>query len=192
MLSAYKEKFEGVLVPIARQLSNLGFSPNSLTILGFIASVVTALSLSMSLLGPALIFLIAASILDVLDGAVARVSKSVSKLGAFLDSLLDRYADALILLGLMVYLNDHFVLLTVVLIGTILVSYTRAKVELLGAKGDVGLAERAERLLILITATLLEWRGFKAYYPALLILALVTHVTVFQRAYYLYSFLGKK
>ncbi|MFQ5814873.1 MAG: CDP-alcohol phosphatidyltransferase family protein [Candidatus Hydrothermarchaeaceae archaeon] len=192
MLSAYKGKFDGVLIPIARWLAGLGFSPNSLTILGFVASGAAALFLSISALGPALLSLVAASILDVLDGAVARASNSISDLGAYLDSLLDRYADALILLGLMVHLRGHYILLTVVLVGTLLVSYARAKAEALGVKGDVGLAERAERLLVLMAATLLEWIGFKAFYPALVILALATHFTVLQRAHYLYVSVGKK
>ncbi|MEE9594055.1 MAG: CDP-alcohol phosphatidyltransferase family protein [Candidatus Hydrothermarchaeales archaeon] len=181
-----------MLIPLAKRLSNIGFSPNSLTIIGFVASTVAAFFLSQSNLVVALFFMILASVLDVMDGAVARASNGISNLGAYLDSLLDRYADAFILLGLMVYLGGHYVLVTIVLAGTLLVSYARAKAEALGVRGDVGLAERAERLLILMVATFLELMGISAFYPALIILAIITHFTVLQRAYYLYVSIGKK
>ncbi len=192
MLTAYKAKFDKILIPLAKRLSSLGFSPNSLTIIGFVASTAAAFFLSQSNLAAALFLMLLASILDVLDGAVARASNGISNLGAYLDSLLDRYADAFILLGLMVYLGGHYVLVTIVLAGTLLVSYARAKAEALGVKGDVGLAERAERLLILMVATFLELMGFSAFYPALIILAVITHFTVLQRAYYLYASIGNK
>ncbi len=192
MLTAYKARFDKILIPLAKRLSSIGFSPNSLTIIGFVASTVAAFFLSQSNLVVALFFMIVASVLDVMDGAVARASNGISNLGAYLDSLLDRYADAFILLGLMVYLGGHYVLVTIVLAGTLLVSYARAKAEALGVRGDVGLAERAERLLILMVATFLELMGISAFYPALIILAIITHFTVLQRAYYLYVSIGKK
>lgn len=192
MLSAYRGKFDIILVPLAKGVSRLGFSPNSLTILGFLASAVAALLLSMSSLGLALLSMLVASMLDMLDGAVAKVSNTTSDFGAYLDSLLDRYSDALILVGVMFYIDEHYALLTAVLIGTLLVSYARARAEALGIKNDVGLAERAERLLILIVATFLEWLGYRAFYPALIVLALATHFTVLQRAHYIYASLGKK
>ncbi len=192
MLNTYRGKFDGLLVPIAKWLARRGFSPNALTVLGFIASAIAALFFSLSNLGLAFFFMLASSMLDVLDGAVARVNNETSDFGAYLDSLLDRYADALILIGLMLYLDEHFLLLTAVLIGTLLVSYARAKAESLGIRGDIGLAERAERLLVLIVATFLEWLGYDALYPALIVLALATHFTVLQRAYYMYASLGKK
>ncbi len=192
MLSAYKGKFNRVLVPVARWLTRIGFSPNILSIIGFVSSGVAAIFLSLSELGLALLLMIVASLFDALDGVVARLSNTTTDLGAYLDSLFDRYSDSFILIGLMIYMGGHYVLITVVIVGSLLVSYARAKAETLGVRGDVGLAERAERLLILIFATFLEWRGVNAYYPALLILAVATHFTVLQRMYYLYGSLGKK
>jgi len=192
MLTAYKAKFDKILIPVARRLNSLGFTPNSLTILGFIASGAAGFQFAKSNLPLALLFMLIASVLDVMDGAVARASNNISKLGAYLDSLLDRYADAFILIGLMVHLRGHYVLVTIVLAGALLVSYARAKAEALGVKGDVGLAERAERLIILMAATLLEIMGTSAFYPALVILAVITHLTVIQRAHYLYASIGKE
>ncbi|MEE8168439.1 MAG: CDP-alcohol phosphatidyltransferase family protein [Candidatus Hydrothermarchaeales archaeon] len=185
MLSAHKDRFDGIVLSTARRIAALGISPNALTILGFLGSIVTGAALALGQLSAALVFLALTSVLDALDGAVARISNRATEFGAFFDSLLDRYADALILLGLVIYLRDHYLLLFVVLVGTLLVSYSRAKVEALKCKGDIGIAERAERLIILMLAILLEIRGIDAFYPALLILAVVTHVTVLQRALYI-------
>ncbi len=187
MLNAYRDRFDALLLPVARRIADLGVSPNSLTVLGLVASVAVTASFIRGELAYALGFMIAMSILDVVDGAVARISGKATDFGSFLDSLLDRYADALILLGLMIYLNGHYLLILVVLVGTILVSYSRAKAEALGHRADVGIAERAERLIILMLAVLLEIAGYNAIYPALILLAVLTHLTVLQRTLYVRS-----
>ncbi len=181
MLSAYKDRFEGVLLPAAKAVADRGISPNALTIMGFATSVAAAIALAVGGLPYALLFLILASLLDALDGAVARVSNKMSKLGSYLDSVLDRYADGILLLGVMLYLGDHHALILLVLLGALLVSYSRSKAESLGMRGDVGIAERADRLLVFIIAIFLEFLGVEALYPALVVLAIATHVTVLQR-----------
>ncbi len=187
MLNAYRDRFDALLLPIARRIADLGVSPNALTILGLGASVAVAVSFIRGELVYVLGFMITASALDIIDGAVARASGKATEFGSFLDSLLDRYGDALIFLGLMIYLNGHYLLILVVLVGTLLVSYSRAKAEALGQRGDVGIAERAERLIILMVAVLLEIAGYGALYPALIVLAVLTHLTVLQRTLYIQS-----
>ncbi len=192
MLSAYKDRFNGIVNPIARAIAGAGITPNELTMTGFVASTAVAVALAMEKLPYALLFLAIAALLDALDGAVARVTDNVTELGAYLDSVLDRYADGLLLLGVMLYLKDHYALIAVVLLGTLLVSYSRSKAESLGLRGDVGIAERAERLLVLILAIFLEALGVSALYPALIVLAVATHFTVLQRAHHVRLSLKKQ
>ncbi|MEE9565059.1 MAG: hypothetical protein V3V63_05065, partial [Candidatus Hydrothermarchaeaceae archaeon] len=99
-------------------------------------------------------------------------------------SVADRYADAFILIGIAMYLNEHHVLIMVVIVGSILVSYSRARAETVIDKCDVGLAERSERLIILMVATLLAIAGVNLFYEALVLLAVLTHLTVLQRILY--------
>jgi phosphatidylglycerophosphate synthase len=138
--------------------------------------------------------LIISSIFDVADGAVARLNKQVSAFGGFFDSLSDRYSDAAVLIGIALYLEDHYLLVFVVLIGSYLVSYSRARAEMEIKKCDVGIGERAERLVILIVATIIQASNIfrsNAIYWALIVLALITHFTVLQRIWYTYRVLEK-
>ncbi len=142
----------------------------------------------------ALLTLTIGSILDATDGAVARLSNKVSAFGGFMDSLTDRYSDAIILVGIAVYLQDHYLLIITVLVGSLLVSYTRARAEMeISGKCDVGYGERAERLIIIMTATLVEATtpALNAIYWALVVLAVLTHFTVAQRIWHTYKVLEK-
>jgi phosphatidylglycerophosphate synthase len=142
----------------------------------------------MGSLAAALLFLLLTGFFDVMDGAVARVTRRVTRFGGFLDSLYDRYSDSAILLGLAVYLDQYYLLIFIVLVGSLMVSYSRSKAENYLQRCDVGIAERAERLIILAAATLVEALGFlprgKVFLAALVILAFLTHLTVLQRALY--------
>ncbi len=188
--SRFKSYSDLVIMPLATALARFGISPNALTILGFVGSALTAVAFAYTELGYALLFLLITSVLDAVDGAVARVANKTSNFGGFLDSVLDRYSDAFILLGLMLYLQKYYMLIFIVLAGSILVSYTRAKAELVIPKCNVGIAERAERLIILITATFLEafkiFPGVDVFYAALVLLAVLTHATVLHRSVYTY------
>jgi CDP-diacylglycerol--glycerol-3-phosphate 3-phosphatidyltransferase len=126
--------------------------------------------------------LIGASALDMLDGALARARGNVTRLGAFLDSTLDRYSDALAFGGLLLYYQREmpaaveFQLVWVAMIGALLTPYARARAEALGFNASVGLLERPERAVLLIAGLLTGWM-----LPVLWVLALLTHVTVVQR-----------
>lgn len=186
--SRFKDRSASLVNPIAKFLIGIHLSPNMLTALGLLTSIGVAASLTKGSLIPALVFLLLTSFFDVMDGAVARVSNNTSRFGGYLDSLFDRYADAAILLGLAFYLEGYYALIFIVLVGSLLVSYSRSRAESFLPKCDVGIAERAERLIILILATLVEALGFfprgKAFFTALLILAVLTHLTVLQRTIY--------
>lgn len=175
---------ENIVMPLARA----GITPNAVTVLGFLFNVVTAAVLATGhlTLGGLLLFL--SGIFDMLDGALARVTKRQSDFGAFLDSLLDRYSEAAILLALIFVFTtrgDTAIVLLVyaVAVGSILVSYARARAESLGVQGKVGVAPRPERIVILGVGLL-----FNAYttIAALAILSFLTHATAMQRLYFVW------
>ncbi len=193
MLSArLRGSSDRIVLPLARVLAKVA-SPNAVTAFGLGSSLLAALAFASRSLSMALLFLLLASLADLLDGAVAKVGGRVTELGGFLDSVTDRYSDSLILLGLMLYLERYHLLIFVVLAGSLLVSYTRARAELLIPRCEVGIAERAERLLVLMAATFLAVLGVRGIDPflwALVLLAILTHLTVLQRVLFTRSSLG--
>lgn len=124
------------------------------------------------------------SLLDVLDGALARTRNLVTPFGAFLDSMVDRIGEAFMLGAIALVLmrdgNEWGVALTIAaLTGSVLVSYTRAKAELLGLKGDVGIGSRAERVIVITIGVALASVGALPW--AMLVLAATAWITAVQR-----------
>ncbi len=195
MVSSRLRSFSnGITSPIAEVIDRFGISPNMITFVSLFFSIAAAYMFTENNLVFAFYMLLLASISDLMDGAVARVSNRVTQLGGILDSIIDRYSDAIILIGLAIYLDSHFLLIFIVLVGTLMVSYTRARVECEIQKCAVGIAERAERLILLMAATLIEafniFPKVDAFYLVLIILALITHLTVLYRFYYTYTVLS--
>ena len=170
---------------MARAMASLGLSPNTITHLGLGAGLLAGGALAAGMLWTGFFFLLLTAFLDVMDGAVARVTGKTSPFGGFLDAVCDRYSDAAILIGIAAYLQGYYVLVFIVLLGSLMVSYTRSKAEKYLARCDVGIAERAERLIVLIAAGLGEALGIfapgAAFVAALAVLAILTHLTVLQR-----------
>ncbi len=169
-------------------LGALGISPNSLTLLGLGLNLVTAAVVGggQYRLGAAL--LLVSAIFDMFDGALARATGRQTRFGAFLDSVLDRYSEAAILGGLIYVSLQHHQLATVVLayavaIGSLLISYTRARAEGLGLDAKVGIAPRPERIVILAIGLAINQTTIVA---ALVVLAVLTHVTALQRIYHVW------
>lgn len=188
MLSAkFRERAEFLIIPVAKLVARLKISPNALTVLGFLSSGAAAYAIAAGDLQAAFYLLLLTGFFDVIDGAVARATNSVTRFGGFLDSVLDRYSDAIILLGIAIYFADYYLLILIVLVGSLLVSYTRARAEKELEKCDVGFAERGERMIILTVAAFLEgFLAVDAIYYALILLAIITHLTVLQRVSYTY------
>ena len=146
---------ERLVAPLART----GIDPNALTVAGLLVSAVTAVCIGFgwTLAGGLLVMVTGG--FDMLDGAVARVSGNGSRFGAFLDSTLDRWAEGLIFTGLVWYFvaqdaRIEVVLAVTTMVGSMLISYTRARAEGLGLTCDVGVFQRPERLLVLGIALL--------------------------------------
>lgn len=170
---------ESVVSPLARW----GVDPNAITVIGFLLNIVTAGVLATGHLSTGGALLLLSGLFDMLDGALARVANNQSDFGAFLDSLLDRYSEATILLALIyVFTIRHHtsdvLLVYLVAMGSILISYARARAESLGLEAKVGIAPRPERVLILGAGLLINGDTTAI---ALAILAVLTHVTALQR-----------
>lgn len=170
---------EGVVSPLARR----GVDPNLVTIVGFLLNIVTAAVLATGHLSAGGVLLLVSGLFDMLDGALARVGNNQSDFGAFLDSLLDRYSEATILLALIYVFTirqqtPNVLLVYLVAVGSILISYARARAESLGLEAKVGIAPRPERVLILGAGLLINP---ETTVVALAVLAFLTHVTALQR-----------
>lgn len=173
------------LTPLSQQITLTGITPNLLTVLGFSVSIAAACSFAFGMprLGGFLILLSGG--FDLLDGAVARTTGKVTKFGAFLDSVLDRYSDAFLFLGIGIYLFTdplNVLLVGLTLIGTFFVSYARARAEGLGLTCTTGLMERTERMILMSIGGI-----FDIFVPVLWILLVLTHFTALQRIHYIWS-----
>ena len=198
MLTKLKKRVQEMLGAEANIAHRLGFTPNKISIVGFILSLISAavyavaLEYSVLLLVLAVVFMLVSGFYDTLDGIVARTFNQASAFGAFFDSVLDRYADVAIYAGIIIGGLCDPIWGLAALAGSVLVSYTRARAEGIGVKMEsIGFAERAERMLILSVFTI----GAVFYLPALnvgmIVLAVLTSLTVIQRVYYVFKVLKK-
>jgi CDP-diacylglycerol--glycerol-3-phosphate 3-phosphatidyltransferase len=167
---------------IGETLARAGLTPNALTAIGLVLNVLVAAIIASGNLGAGGVLLLVASGFDMLDGAVARATGTVTKFGGFLDSTLDRYSEAAVYAGVLVYvLNtpDYLVgslLIFAATVGSLLISYARARAESAGFRASVGLLPRPERVVVLAVGLLSG-----QVLAALWILAIGTHLTVLVR-----------
>jgi len=174
------------LIKVVFRSNNL--NPTYFTLLGLLVNILAAAAFVYGNWPLAGFLVLSAGLFDMLDGAVARAFGRVTRFGGFLDSVIDRYSDLVLLIGLIIYYanNDNMqllVLTAVVSIGTILVPYTRARAEVFIPHCDVGVMERAERIILLALGGLLQ-NVFNLMPLVLWVLAIFTHLTVFHRIYY--------
>lgn len=179
-----RKTFSGLLDTIAGFLLGLGLKPNHITLAGLCGNIIAAVligsgrlmagGLMAALMGP----------LDAVDGAMARKIEVPTRFGGFLDSVIDRYDELLLLGGVLVYFtrggNTWGIYLTyAAAAGSVLVSYMRARAEALGFDGKVGLLTRVERYIILILGLLLNWIIYSVG-----IIAVLGNATALQRLLY--------
>lgn len=178
-----------VIQPVARGLLRIGVTPDMVTWFGTTATALGALVFFPQgefLIGVGVILLVILS--DLLDGTMARLSGRQGPWGAWLDSTLDRVGDGAIFGGLLIWAAWNQMPWTVAagwvcLVGGTVISYAKARAESVGAHANVGIAERAERLIIGLGAALLQGLGVpNAVTVGLGVLAVLTVVTVWQRA----------
>jgi CDP-diacylglycerol--glycerol-3-phosphate 3-phosphatidyltransferase len=181
MLSHYRAPLQTVADPVARLLSRAHLRPNQLTVLGLGVSVAAAHEFFQGRFRVGAMLLVVAGLFDFFDGALARLAGVESAFGAFLDSVVDRYSDLLVLFGIVMFyeraddgVGVFFTMITA--IGTVMVSYTKARAQSIGIPCEIGLMERPERMIVLIGGGL-----FHLLTPALVALAVLTNVTAVQR-----------
>jgi phosphatidylglycerophosphate synthase len=160
-----RARIRRLMTPIAVGLGRLGLSPNALTVIGFLIAVVAAVAAAVQLWLPAGLLVIFGGVFDLFDGALARATGKVSRLGAFMDSTFDRWGEGVVYLGIVIgCLGNMFdlgaVLAAAAMSSAFMVSYTRAKSESLGfvpgsGMANVGLAPREVRLVILTAGLVL-------------------------------------
>lgn len=180
-------RLDPLLFKIMIKASGKHINPNIFTLIGFLINLVASYLVITRRWFLAGLMIIFSGLFDLLDGVAARNLNKVTNFGAFLDSVLDRYSDLLLLMGFTIYYlkleEPGLVILTsIVSIGTILISYIRARAEALNVSCTVGLMERAERIILISIGTL-----FSIMEPILWIMAILTHFTVLQRIYYVWK-----
>ncbi len=182
----------------AKAAHKIGLTPNIVSLIGLILAILSAFTFAVSQRQP--LWIILATILffssgfcDVLDGVIARIYQQTSMFGGFLDSLLDRYADAVVYAGLIVGGLCSPIWGLASLVGSVMVSYSRARAEAADIKMEsIGIAERAERMLILGVASIAAVFWIEALNYGIIMLAILSNFTVLQRVIHVYLTLKKK
>jgi CDP-diacylglycerol---glycerol-3-phosphate 3-phosphatidyltransferase len=183
-----------LLYAIVRRMALARISPNILTFLGLLINVVAAVLFGYAnaenqprMFLYAGLVIIGAGFFDLVDGRVARATNQVTRFGAFFDSVVDQYSDVALFFGLLVYYARasrffYVVLVAVVMTGSVMVSYTRARAESLIGTCKVGFMERPERLVLVIIGAV-----FNRMAPVLWVIAVLSNITVAHRIYYTYQ-----
>jgi CDP-diacylglycerol--glycerol-3-phosphate 3-phosphatidyltransferase len=173
--------------PIVSPLASLGVTPNMISVAGFAGNLAAACLAAGGELRAAGIVMLVSSALDLLDGALARKTGTVTKFGAVFDSVLDRLSEAAVLGGLLFHFTqtsadstEEIVLVFAAIVGSVMVSYVRARAEGIGLELREGLFTRAERVLLLGGALVI---GFGLVRWALWALAVLSNLTAAQRVF---------
>ncbi len=189
------------LDPLTNWLAVRRVHPNALTVIGFLASVASAVAFDQHLVRVAGFLILLGGFFDILDGRVARLTDLGSKFGAFFDSTLDRIGEIAVFLGLLSLYNDYrlelgdvgmIYLIMIAMAGSLMISYTRARAEALGLDCRVGLMQRAERVALLGAAALFfgeAWEGI-VLKGVIALMAILTMVTAIHRIVWVYRHAG--
>lgn len=177
--------------PLGKIAQRIPLSPNSVSITGFIITIFACYILSFDLLTGGILIIVGA-FFDILDGVVARTRHKITRFGAFLDSVLDRYSDAFILLAIAynqwkVFNMTGVILCLGTLLGSFMISYSRARAEGIGEECKTGVMERPERVILISIGSI---SGF--IIPVLWVLVILTNITVMQRIYHVWNATSNK
>jgi CDP-diacylglycerol--glycerol-3-phosphate 3-phosphatidyltransferase len=194
-----KEAGRALLAPLVRLAQRLGVTPNRITVIGFAVVVVAAVLVALGQLLAGAVVLVLGSLLDAVDGALARATGSSTAFGSFLDSTLDRAAEAILYVGLIAYFLrvdadpiGPVLLALAALCGSFMVSYTRAKAEALGVSASVGLAPRTERLVLIVAGIGLAGLGINVgLIGAIGVVAALSAATTVQRIWHVQREIGR-
>ncbi len=183
--TGYTNGGRSVAQRLMSRFQTMPITPNQLTVTGFLLNVAAGVLLVEQHFVWATVAFVTGSVIDALDGAVARAHGKMTPFGGFLDSTLDRMSEGVVLGAIALVFADRgetvaLACVFVALVGSFLISYTRAKAEALGLRGDVGLMARLERIVLL--AVVMPFGGYDWPLAAVIyLLAALTTVTVVQR-----------
>ena len=187
-----RSRVRGLMTPIAVGLGRLGLTPNALTLIGFGIACIAAVLAGMQLWLAAGLLVVFGGVFDLFDGALARATNTVSKLGAFMDSVFDRWGEGVVYVGIVwgavaAGWTDGAILAAAAMTSAFMVSYTRAKAESLGftpgtGMANIGLAPREIRIVILTVGLVLAGlSSITALGIALGLIAVLATITTIQR-----------
>jgi phosphatidylglycerophosphate synthase len=189
LLGRLRARYERAMQPIGKRLGNMGATPNTITTISLILAILAALAYATKapLLGA--LGLVASGMVDMLDGAVARAIGKTTKFGAVYDPVLDRYAEFAVLVGIAVGGFTEWVWAIFALFGMVMASYTRARAESSGGLSSctVGIAERQEKIILLMIGSLLQPFLSIALTLCVILVGVLSHVTVVQRLYFTFK-----
>lgn len=176
--------FGVAIAQIVKWLALSRIHPNVLTFLGLLINIYAAYLFAIGQFRWAGLVVLGAALFDMVDGRVARSTGQVTRFGGFFDSVLDRYSDLGLFMGLLVYYasigrNFYVVLTAIVMTGSVMVSYARARAECTIPKCKVGFLERPERIVLVIIGAL-----FDRMAPVLFVIAILSNLTVIHRMIY--------
>ncbi|MBM3796914.1 MAG: CDP-alcohol phosphatidyltransferase family protein [Acidobacteria bacterium] len=176
-----------IIVQIVRFLAAIGITPNALTAIGLGINIYAAYLLSKGNFWGGGWVIVGASIFDMVDGRVARSTNQVTRFGGFFDSVIDRYSDLLLLMGLLVYYGSinrpwYVILTAVAMTVSVMISYARARAENIIPQCKVGFMERPERMVLLMIGTV-----FDRMAPVLWVMAVLGNLTVIHRIIYTFQ-----
>lgn len=194
----FQQRARHFVTMIIRPFARLGVTPNMLTFVGLLLSIATALVIAQGNLFAGGLFVLFSGVFDMFDGAMARARGTSSTFGAFYDSTLDRYSEGIILGGLLIYTMRQpglqgalwpfaseqtwmVLLIYTAMLGSLMVSYTKARAEGLGLECKKGLLARPERVVLLAIGLLSSTVFWWALVLVLTLLAVFSHVTAVER-----------
>jgi CDP-diacylglycerol--glycerol-3-phosphate 3-phosphatidyltransferase len=200
-LASLRGRVQGILYPLTGWLAEKRVHPNLLTTIGFAIAIGAAVAFDQRYVRTAGLLVLLSGFFDIIDGQVARISELGSKFGAFYDATLDRIGEIAVFLGLLSLYNDYgleegdvgmIYLIMIAMGGSLMVSYTKSRAEVMGLDCNVGLMQRAERVILIGLASLLfglAWEGL-VLKGAIVVLAVFTNVTAIQRIVWVYQRAG--
>jgi archaetidylinositol phosphate synthase len=191
VLNKFRKSLQPILEKIGFLFSSIGLSPNTLSLIGFIITIISSIIFGINnlQLDPTINFsaigslvLLAGGFFDVIDGSVAKITKRTSRKGSFLDSTLDKISETIIFLGIAIGEFANPILCLLAVSSSLLVSYIRSRAETFGIDlSGVGFGERAERIIILAVMGLLSFPHSLEY--GVIIVIGISIITIIQRIY---------
>lgn len=200
-LASLRNVVYGIIDPLTDRLVAERVHPNLLTTLGFVVTIAAALAFDQNMVRSAGFLVLLGGFFDIIDGRVARLSDLGSKFGAFYDATLDRISEIVVYMGILSLYNDYrgeladvgmIYLVMAAMAGSLMVSYTRARAEVMGLDCRVGLMPRAERVVLIGLASLIFGQAWDGIVLKIVIgiLAVLTNVTAVQRIVWVYREAG--